>query len=181
MNDTNDSEDTRYTRVEYERRFIVSANGDWRSAVETYSKTFEDKYLRDTRLRLRTLTDSDTGRRVLKLNKKAESSSPYFRMVSRILLAPGEYALLEALPGSRLKKVRYYHNYLGRMFSIDVFEGQLDGLILCETEANGFEDLMSAEPPSYARLEVTEDPFFEGGNLCRTTRLDLTRKISMLE
>jgi CYTH domain-containing protein len=102
-------------------------------------------------------------------------------MVSRILLAPGEYALLGALPGNRLKKVRYYHNYLGRMFSIDVFEGQLEGLILCETEANGLEDLMSAEPPSYTRLEVTEDPFFEGANLCRATHLDLTLKISKLE
>jgi CYTH domain-containing protein len=100
--------------------------------------------------------------------------------VSRILLAPGEYALLEGLPGNPLKKVRYYHNYLGRVFSIDVFEGELQGLILCETEANGLEDLMSAEPASFARLEVTEDPFFEGGNLCRTTRAHLIRKISML-
>jgi hypothetical protein len=65
-----DTEETKYTRVEYERRFIVSPDTIWRSAVEPYAKRFEDKYLRDTRLRLRLLTDSDTGRQLMKLNKK---------------------------------------------------------------------------------------------------------------
>lgn len=176
-----DLEDLKYTRVEYERRFLVSPDANWKSAVESYSKTFEDKYLRDSRLRLRILTDSDTGRRVLKLNKKHESDSPYLRTVSRILLSPNEYELFDSLEGDRLKKTRYYQTYRGRVFSIDVFEGELDGLILCETEAEGLKDLMSAEPPSYAVYEVTDDSFFEGGNLCRTTRADLMRKLSSLK
>ena len=173
-----DLEELKYTRVEYERRFLVSPNADWKDTVESYSKSFEDKYLRDSRLRLRILTDSDTGRRVLKLNKKPESVSPYFRTVSRILLTPSEYQLLDGLEGDRIKKTRYYQTYRGRVFSIDVFEDKLDGLVLCETEAQGLEDLMSCEPPVYASHEVTDDPFFEGGNLCRTTRADLMRKLS---
>lgn len=181
MNNAVDLKELKYTRVEYERRFLVSPRGDWKSAVESYSKTFEDKYLRDSRLRLRILTDSDTGRRVLKLNKKSESASPYFRTVSRILLSQSEYQLLNGLEGDRMKKNRYYQTYRGRVFSIDVFEGELDGLVLCETEAGELEDLMSAEPPSYARHEVTDDPFFEGGNLCRTTHAELTRKLSTFE
>ncbi|HKY04877.1 MAG TPA: hypothetical protein VJQ56_08305, partial [Blastocatellia bacterium] len=76
-----DTVETKYTRVEYERRFLVSPNSGWRSAVESYSKSFEDKYLRDARLRLRILTDLDTGRRLIKLNKKFESDSAYFRTV----------------------------------------------------------------------------------------------------
>lgn len=64
------------------------------------------------------------------------------------------------------------------MFSIDVFEGELEGLVLCETEAAGLAELMAVEPPAYAKQEVTEDPFFTGGNLCRTTRADLLRKLS---
>jgi CYTH domain-containing protein len=174
-----DSEEVKYTRVEYERRFLVSPHADWRSAVESYSKTFEDKYVRDSRLRLRILTDSDTGRRVIKLNKKFESPSPYFRTISRILLSQNEYELLDGLEGDRLKKIRYYQYYHDRVFSIDVFEGELDGLVLCETEAEGLEDLMSAEPPPYAKHEVTDDKFFEGGRLCHTTRADLMRRLSM--
>lgn len=173
------TDELKYTRVEFERRFLVSPASDWRSAVEAYSKTFEDNYIRGTRLRLRILTDSDTGRQVIKLNKKFESPSPYFRTISRILLSRSEYELLDALEGDRLTKVRYYHNYLDRIFSVDVFQGELDGLVLCETEGDGLADLMSARPPAYAAHEVTEDPFFDGGNLCRAKRGDLMKKLSM--
>ncbi|MEO6724126.1 MAG: hypothetical protein ABIU20_00530 [Blastocatellia bacterium] len=173
-----DAEETKYTRVEYERRFMVSPHVDWRSAIEPYSKIFEDKYLRDTRLRLRVLTDTDTGRRVIKLNKKSESASPYFQTISRILLSPAEYKLFDGLEGNRLKKERHYHHHLGRVFSVDIFEGKLDGLVLCETEAEGMEDLMSLQFPAFATHEVTEDPFFTGGNLCRTTRAALLRKLA---
>jgi CYTH domain-containing protein len=176
-----DTEELKYTRVEYERRFLVAPHAAWRSAVESYSKTFEDKYIRDARLRLRILTDSDTGRRVIKLTKKFESPSPYFQTISRIILSPGEYELLDVLEGDRLRKTRHYHNYLGRVFSIDVFEGELDGLVLCETEAGGLEELIRIEPPAYAKRDVTEDPFFTGANLCRTTRAELLEKLSTLE
>ena len=178
MDDGMDLDALKYSRVEFERRFLVSRHADWNSSVESYSKTFEDKYLRDSRLRLRILTDSDTGRRVLKLNQKLASASPYFRTVSRILLSPEEYRLLDGLEGYRMKKTRFYQNYEGRVFSIDRFEGELEGLVLCETEADGLEDLMSAEPPPFTTQEVTADPFFEGGNLCRTARADLIRMLS---
>jgi CYTH domain-containing protein len=170
-------EETKYTRVEYERRFLVSPQSDWRGSVEPYSKTFEDKYLNQAGLRLRIQTDSDTGRRVIKLTKKFESASPYFQRIGRILLSQAEYDLLDALEGDRLRKIRHYHNHLGRIFSVDVFEGALTGLILCETETEGLDDLISAVPPRYAQLEVTEDAFFTGGNLCRVTRADLLDKL----
>src|SRR5215210_9378897 len=104
-----DIEESKYTRVEYERRFLVSPSDDWRSAVESYSKTFEDKYLRYARLRLRILTDLDTGRRIIKLTKKFESASPYFQTISRILLSQSEYELLNGLGGDPLRKTRHYH------------------------------------------------------------------------
>ena len=172
-----DALENKYTRIEYERRFLLLPQADWRSAVAPYSKTFEDRYLRNTRLRLRVLTDSDTGRRVIKLTKKFESSSPYQRRISRILLSAEEYELIARLEGYSLKKTRYYSYHLKRVFSIDVFEGALEGLVLCETEADGLAELMAVGLPSYAGAEVTEDAFFEGGNLCRTTRDELMRRL----
>ena len=65
-----------------------------------------------------------------------------------------------------------------RIFSIDVFENELDGLVLCETESDGLKDLMSIEPPAYVKCEVTEDVFFQGGNLSKTTNADLLDKLS---
>lgn len=175
-----DAEEAKYTRIEYERRFLVSPLANWRSLIEPYSKRFEDKYLRNSRLRLRRLTDSDTGRQLIKLTKKSDSASPYYQTISRILLSPSEYKLFDSLEGDPLNKTRYYHHYLGRVFSIDVFEGMLEGLVLCEVEADSLEELMKAEPPEYARREVTEDRFFTGGNLCRTTRAELLGKLATM-
>jgi len=172
------TEAAKYSRIEYERRFLVAPNDDWKRFVESYSKTFADKYLKGTRLRLRILTDSDSDRQLIKLTKKFESDSPYFQQITTIILSPNEYPIFDALEGNRLKKVRYYHHYGSRIFSIDVFENELDGLVLCETESDGLEDLMSTELPDYILREVTEDVFFQGSNLCRTTNAELLNKLS---
>ncbi|MEX2584056.1 MAG: glyoxalase superfamily protein [Gemmatimonadota bacterium] len=172
---------TNYTRPEYERRFLVSPGSRWRELVEPHSKTFEDIYLRHTRLRLRILADSSTGGEFIKLTKKLESTSPYVQMIGSIPLSPIEYEFLADLEGDRISKVRYYHFYRGHVFSIDVFQGELAGLVLCEVETGSIEELMRIEVPDYALAEVTEDPFFAGGNLCRTSRDDLKRMVSSIE
>lgn len=170
----------KYSRIEYERRFLVSPDADWKKVVEPYSKIFEDKYLRNSRLRLRILTDSDTNRKLIKLTKKFASDSPYFQMITTIILSPDEYQLFGALEGYRLKKTRYYHHLLDRIFSIDVFENELNGLVLCETESDKLEELMSAALPTYVVREVTEDAFFTGGQLSKIKNADLLRKLSTL-
>ena len=166
----------KYTRVEYERRFLVAPDVDWRRFVEPYSKRLEDKYIDGARLRLRVMTDLDTGREVIKLTKKAESPSPYFRTISRILLSAAEFELLDRLDGYPISKVRYYSNHGSNVYSLDVFEGELEGLLLSEVSTDSLDELMSITPPEFAHLEVTEDEFFDGGNLCRTSLSDLRAK-----
>lgn len=174
-------EPERYTRREYERRFLVARGSSWQTLVEPYSKSFDDLYIRRTHLRLRTLTDSATGREFIKLTKKLRTDSPYVQLTGSIPLSPMEYEFISALEGDRIRKVRHYHFCRGDVFSIDVFEGDLAGLVLCEVEGRSLDELMRIEPPEYAGIEVTEDPFFTGGNLCRTSRSDLTRKLMAME
>lgn len=166
-----------YTRPEYERRFLVAPGGSWRDLVERYSKVFRDLYIRRTHLRLRTLSDSATGREFIKLTKKLQSDSPYVQMVGSIPLSPMEYEFVAALEGKWISKVRHYHFHRGNVFSIDVFGDELEGLVLCEVETGSLEELMRVAVPDYAVVEVTEDPFFTGGNLSRTSREELARKL----
>jgi len=173
-------DESKYTRVEYERRFLVAPDCGWEKSVKSYSKLFEDIYLSNTRMRLRVLTDSDSDRRIVKLTKKSESNSPYFRTISRILLSQNEYDVLSQLDGNRISKVRHYCDHQGRIMSIDVFQGELDGLILSEVESGGLADLMSIEPPVIAAVEVTEDPFFDGGNLSTVSQRELRVKLKTL-
>jgi CYTH domain-containing protein len=172
------AEAAKYSRIEYARRFLVSPDSDWKRFAELYSKRHEDKYLNGTRLRLRIMTDSDSDRQLIKLTKKYESGSSYFRQIITTLLSPDEYRVFDALEGKRVEKIRYYHHYKNRVFSIDVFENELNGLLICETEQPTLEDLMSAEPPPYARIEVTEDESFTGANLAAMTSADLAGKLS---
>ena len=87
--------------------------------------------------------------------------------VVSVHLSLAEYEALTSLPGRYLSKRRYYGEYRGLVFSIDVFQGKLDGLILCETESESLDALQAVRFPDYARREVTEDRFFTGGRLCR--------------
>lgn len=169
-----------YTRPEYERRFLVAPGSAWRDGVEKYSKVFRDLYIHHTHLRLRTLADSATGREFIKLTKKLASDSPYVQMVGSIPLSPMEYEFISGLPGKWINKVRHYHFHRGNVFSIDVFQDELEGLVLCEVEAGSLDELMRVAVPDYAMLDVTQDPFFTGGNLSRTSREELARKLDSM-
>ena len=174
------TDDTKYTRVEYERRFLVRAAADWRAAADAGSNRIEDSYLHGTRMRVRVVTNTTTRNRTLKLTKKADSPSPYFRTISRILLSNDEHRLFDGLSGERLTKTRFHVTHLDRVFAVDVFDPPLDGLILCEIEASSLDDLMRVQPPAFVNCEVTEDPFFNGANLCRMGRHDLLAKLASL-
>ena len=50
-----------YTRLEFERKFLVDASRLDFGRLEKYSKLLEDRYFECGRLRLRRQTDSDTG------------------------------------------------------------------------------------------------------------------------
>jgi CYTH domain-containing protein len=175
------TEALKYSRMEYARRFLVPPEAVWKKFTEPYQKRHDDKYLSGSRLRLRILTDSDSDRQIIKLTKKHESESPYFRQIKTIILTTDEYRIFYALKGKRVTKIRHYHHYKDLVFSIDVFENELSGLVICEIELNDLEDLMSAIPPPYVTCEVTEDPFFTGAGLARKSGEDLSNKLASLE
>ena len=169
-----DEESRKYTRVEFERRFLVSPDSDWQGHIQPYSKLLQDRYISGTRLRLREMIDLDSGRKLIKPTKKEASETPYFRRISRILLASDEFKVFAELDAFEIKKTRYYCTSFGSVFSIDVFTGELEGLILAEAEAESLDELMLIEPPPFVRCEVTENAFFDGGNLCRVSCEELS-------
>ena len=140
-----------YTRIEHERRFLVDSAADWRRSAKPYSRLFDDRYLTCGRLRLRRIEDSDTGRITWKLTKTYESDSPFAQPVVSVWLSSAEYEALRSVAGYSVSKRRYYDEQDGLVFSIDVFYGELDGLILCETESASLETLCAVRFPLYAR------------------------------
>ena len=164
----------KYAILENERRFLVTGGPDLASAP---FRLIEDLYLTDSRLRLRAITHVD-GAREFKLCKKYESPDPASGPIVNIYLTAAEHAILSDLPGQPLRKRRYRVAWGERAYGVDVFEGVLAGLVLCEAEADSPEAIKSTVFPPWASREVTADRFFTGGNLAQVTADELRTRLS---
>jgi CYTH domain-containing protein len=154
----------KYSHIERERRWLVIEGAD--ALLEDLECVrIEDRYITSTRLRLRGMTDVASGERSLKLTKKYQCDHVLTRPMVTAYLDDGEYALLQKLPASLLTKRRYTLFSGAAEWSIDCFEGALDGLRTAEHEAATDAALHSIQPPEWVGQEVTGDVRYQGAVL----------------
>ncbi len=156
----------KYARFEHERRWLILGQGP--DLTRSLGRLIEDLYIEGGRLRLRRVTFDD-GRVELKLCKKYGSADPAGQPIVNVYLDDPEYRALAALVGCRLVKRRYSVP----PFGVDIFEGALAGLRMCEAEADTAQDVAVIRPPDWAGSEVTGDPRFTGGELATLIEGDL--------
>ena len=164
----------KYAKLENERRFWVAAPPDLSGAPV---RLIEDLYLREGRLRLRAITHFDGQPAQYKFCKKYGSDDPASEPIVNIYLTAEEHAMLAVLPGWRVRKRRYTIQHGDHPFSVDVFEGALEGLVTCETEAGSPEAIRRLAFPPWAVREVTADPFFAGAHLARLGAAELHARL----
>jgi CYTH domain-containing protein len=130
-----------------------------------------DRYFPNTRLRLRHMKAIFGTENIYKLTQKyrSETQDAYETTVTNEYLTETEHHLLEALESKIIKKKRYPYAAQNRSFSVDVFDGRHQGLILAEMELEKKEEAYEFDLPSFVLKDVTEDPFFTGGNLIAMT------------
>lgn len=165
---------SKYARIERERRWLLSElpEGIQRGALH---RALYDRYLIGTRFRLRRIVPSDGGEHTYKLTQKYQHLSGELARVTitNTYLTAQEYATFADLPAHELWKDRYRYAQHGHTYAIDVFGVALAGLILAEREFRTDAELQTFASPPFARAEVTNDPVFTGGRLCRVTWADL--------
>lgn len=153
----------KYARPEHERRFRVLA--DRLPPLDpAAARLIEDRYIADTRLRLRRMSGGGHAT-LFKLTRKYGGPRP--ESITTLYLDPDEYDLLSALPAASLAKRRYHVPVGDHRFAVDVFVGALTGLMLCEIETDSAEALASLALPDWTGAEVTDDPRFSGATLAR--------------
>ena len=146
-----------------------------------------DRYFPNTRLRLRHMKSVAGKDDIYKLTQKyrSETQNPYETTITNLYLTEAEYTLLVSLEAKILKKKRYPYTMQNYSLSIDVFEGRHQGLILAEMEVEKKAEADAFVLPSFVLKDVTEDPFFTGGNLVTMTneefRQGLSQRIRDLE
>jgi CYTH domain-containing protein len=154
----------KYAHLELERRWLVDVGR--RNQLDSYPATvIEDRYIDDTRLRLRRMIGPGAGETICKLTKKYDCADPSARPIVTSYLPEAEYDVLRALPARPLTKRRYRLPINGRTWSLDVFEGVLHGLELLECEASDETELAALIPPDWALREVTHLPHWQCGAL----------------
>ena len=161
----------KYAHWVAERRFLV--DGERMPALDDGgARRMEDLYIDGGRLRLRVITYPG-GQQEFKLAKKYAADNPLIGPMTNLYLTAEEHAALDGLPGTRLAKRRHRVG----AFTVDVFEGDLAGLVLAECEASNRMAAMAVEIPEWCIREVTPEPFFTGWSLSQRSAADLAREL----
>ncbi len=168
---------SRYAHLERERRFLLPA-APTRPAVavpEPRVLHIEDRYLRGTRLRLRTVQEAGLAP-VRKLGQKVRPNQDLPSTVEHttMYLDDPETAALLTLAADGLAKTRTLHAWHGHAVAVDVFAGPLNGLILAEVDLGDAGVPPTSRSPVAWIADVTDDERFTGGHLARTSASQLT-------
>jgi CYTH domain-containing protein len=85
--------------------------------------------------------------------------------------------VLSVFEANELRKNRYYLRHEGRLYSVNVYLGDLRGLVLAETDFDDDAEMDAFPIPSFAHLDVTRDELFTGARLVELTAEDIRREV----
>jgi len=172
--------DSKYARVERERRYLLRDLPEGMTRADPHLQ-ITDNYMTDSRLRLRKVREPRTNKWTVKFTQKF---APNPDDLSRAIITNTYLNALEAevlssiFNSNEIRKNRYPFEFDGRNFSIDMFLGDLFGLVLAETSFETDEELDNFPAPPFALADVTNDPLFSGGRLCELTFSDVRAEIA---
>ncbi len=139
-----------------------------------------DNYITGSRLRLRKVRDPRTNKWTVKFTQKfAPNPNDLSRtVITNTYLNALEAEILSVFNSNEIRKNRYPFEFEGRRFAIDMFLGDLFGLVLAEVSFETDEQLDSFPKPPFALAEVTNEELFSGGKLSELTFADVRAEIS---
>lgn len=168
-------------QIRRERRFLLPSLP--RALAQGVAALIEERYIAGTGLNLRrTMTPGARSAGygpVLTLGQRVRAGS---RRSERITLTdrltPEEYAALARLPAEVLVWRRYEVQLSSRRCGVDVFSGELKGLVVAEARFPAPEESATFAPPVYAVAEVTGDERFAEWALVHTSAAQLAALVA---
>ena len=170
--------ESKYALVERERRYLLEDLPEGLSRADHHLQ-ITDNYITGTRLRVRKVRDPRTNKWVVKFTQKF---APDPRDLSRTIITNTYLNAIEAetlsiFAANEIRKNRYYFEFEGRRFSIDMFLGDLFGLVLAEISFDTDDEMGNFVAPPFALVEVTNNEIFTGGKLSELTFGDITEEL----
>ena len=170
--------ESRYARLERERRYLLQDLPEGLTRADPHIQ-ITDNYITGTRLRLRKVRDPKTNKWTVKFTQKfAPNPADLSRtIITNTYLNADEYQVMSVFEANETRKNRYAFEWEGRKFAIDMFLGDLFGLVLAEVSFETDEELDIFPTPPFAIAEVTNNEIFSGGKLSELTFEDIRNEI----
>lgn len=171
--------ESKYARIERERRYLLRDLPEGMTRADPHLQ-ITDNYITGTRLRIRKVREPRTNKWTVKFTQKfAPDPNDLSRtVITNTYLNALEAEVLSVFNSNEIRKNRYQHEFDGRNFSIDMFLGDLFGLVLAEISFETDEDLDAFPTPPFALVDVTNESLFSGGRLCELTFSDVRAEIA---
>ena len=171
--------DSKYARIERERRYLLQDLPEGLTRADHHLQ-ITDNYLTGTRLRIRKVRDPKTNKWIVKFTQKfAPNPADLSRtIITNTYLNALEAETLAVFSANEIRKNRYRFEFAGRQFAIDMFLGDLFGLVLAEVSFDSDQELDSFPLPPFAIAEVTNHELFTGGKLSELTFEDIRNEVS---
>jgi CYTH domain-containing protein len=169
---------SKYALIERERRFVLENLPEGLTRADPHTQ-ITDNYITGTRLRIRKVRDPRTNKWIVKFTQKfaPEPSDLSRTLITNTYLNALEAETLSIFSSNEIRKNRYYYEFAGRRFSIDMFLGNLLGLVMAEVSFETDEEMEKFEAPPFVIAEVTNNELFSGGRLCELTFADVRPEI----
>jgi CYTH domain-containing protein len=170
--------DSKYARVERERRYLLPDLPEGLTRADPHLQ-ITDNYITGTRLRLRKVRDPRTNKWTVKFTQKfARDAEDLSRTtITNTYLNALEAEMMSVFNANEIRKNRYPFDFEGRRFAVDMFLGDLFGLVLAEVSFDTDQELDSFPKPAFAIADVTNDPVFAGGTLSQLTFADVKQHV----
>lgn len=110
----------------------------------------------------------------IELTKKTPINNDASKQTEHTIpLSQEEFNALQAVPGKRVRKLRYFYPVNKQIAEIDVFQDELSGLVLADFEFTSSEAKESFKAPDFCLVEITQEEFIAGGYLAGKTYKDI--------
>jgi len=170
--------ESKYARLERERRYLLQDLPEGLTRADHHLQ-ITDNYITGSRLRIRKVRDPRTNKWTVKFTQKFAPypTDPSRTFITNTYLNAVEAEVLSIFNSNEIRKNRYYFEYERQKFSVDMFLGDLFGLVLAEVSFDNDVELDAYPTPPFALAEVTNNELFSGGKLCELTFSDLREEI----
>ena len=170
--------ESKYARLERERRYLLQDLPEGLTRADHHLQ-ITDNYITGSRLRIRKVRDPRTNKWTVKFTQKfAPDPKDLSRtFITNTYLNAVEAEVLSIFNSNEIRKNRYYFEYERQKFSVDMFLGDLFGLVLAEVSFDNDVELDAYSTPPFALADVTNNELFSGGKLCELTFSDLREEI----